>query len=129
MDDAITLAIGAETVSVPALSLASLRRAWPAIKGFGVASDMVEQAVFASEIVAAALAKTRPDLTAEEIRERTPAGRYQDLSLAIEPLMILSGLLSGEARAVETGTTIPTSTVSLPNSSPAESVDGEIAKT
>lgn len=100
--ETIAFTIGGETIAVPILNFAALKRAWPAIRALPTESDLVGQAGRVVEIVAAALAGTRPDLTVAEIEQRLQGQEIVGLVATAPLLLDLSGLIPrGEAEPGE----------------------------
>ena len=67
----VTIEIGRETIEVPTVqSFGQLERAWPAINAYDAASDVVERGAAAIGILASLIARARPELTPEELKER-----------------------------------------------------------
>lgn len=97
-DETIAVVIGGETIAVPILNFAALKRAWPAIRALPGEVDLIGQASRVIEILAAALMATRPELTAGEIERRLRADEIAGLVAAAPRLLDLSGLIPrGEA--------------------------------
>jgi hypothetical protein len=97
----VTIMIGGEAVVVPPVaSFAALKRAWPAIQAFETATDPVELAAAAIRLVGAALARSRPELTPEELEERVGVGEIAGLVDSVPSLLRASGLIPvGEPQA------------------------------
>ena len=91
--ETIDFVIGGETIAAPILNFAALKRAWPAIRALPAEPDLVGQASRVVEIVAAALAGTRPELTVAEIEQRLRADEVVGLVAAAPRLLDLSGLI------------------------------------
>jgi hypothetical protein len=84
-ENAVPIVIGGEVIGVPPMNFASLKRAWPAIRALPDMRDAVEQAGAVVEIVAAALAAVRPELTIAEIEQRLSGGEVLALVGAAPP--------------------------------------------
>jgi hypothetical protein len=95
----IAITLGGEAVAIPpVMNFAQLKRAWPGIRALGEAADMVDRVSASIRILAAALGRVRPELTAEEIEERLRPGEMAGLMAALPFLLEASGLVpSGEA--------------------------------
>ena len=102
VEDTIDFIIGGETIAAPILNFAALKRAWPAIRSLADETDLLGQASRVVEIVAAALSRTRPDLTVAEIEHRLRVDEVVGLVATAPLLLDLSGLIPrGEPRAGE----------------------------
>jgi len=107
MDQDLTITIGGEAVTVPPMCFAALKRAWPAIQTMPGRADLIEQASCAVEIVAAALADSRPDLSVAAIEARLQGSELVGLVTRLPRLLEASGLLpsasagAGDARPGE----------------------------
>lgn len=100
--ETIEFVIGGETIAVPILNFAALKRAWSAIRALPAETDLVGQAGRVVEIVAAALAGQRPELTVAAIEQRLRADEIVGLVAAAPLLLDLSGLIPrGEPDAGE----------------------------
>ena len=91
--ETIDFVIGGETIAVPILNFAALKRAWPAIRALPTETDLVGQAGRVVEIVAAALSGPRPELTIGAIEQRLRADEIVGLVAAAPLLLDLSGLI------------------------------------
>jgi hypothetical protein len=102
MTEPVTITIGGEAVTVPpVMNFALLKRAWPAIRRLGETQDVIERLDAAVGIVAAALMRARPELTAEEIAERLKPEEMAGLFGVVPTILDASGLVPpGEARPV-----------------------------
>jgi hypothetical protein len=97
----LPLIIGGETVSMPAvMNFATLKAAWPAIRRLGESQDPIERMGAAIEVIAAALARVRPDLTEAEIEARATVAEMPALVAALPLLMTASGFTPAEAGTV-----------------------------
>jgi hypothetical protein len=118
MTETMLVTIAGEAVSVPAvMNFTALKRAWTSITALGEAADPVAQIEAAIGIVAAALAKVRPDLTADVIGERLKGPEMIGLLGAVPALLAASGLVpAGEAQPgiAPAGQMPSTSTASSP---------------
>ena len=100
--------IGGEAIVLPPiLNFASLKRAWPAIRASGIATDSTDRVAADIAVIAAVLLPMRPDLTAPEIEKRLRINRFDGsderpgVMDAVTRLMIGSGLVSqGELEAL-----------------------------
>ena len=100
--------IGGEAIVLPPiLNFASLKRAWPAIRASGAATDSTDRVAADIAVIAAVLLPTRPDLTVPEIEKRLRINRFDGsderpgIMDAVTRLMIVSGLVSqGELEAL-----------------------------
>ena len=119
-DNIIT--IGGEAIVLPPiLNFASLKRAWPAIRASGAATDSTDRVAADIAIIAAVLLPTRPDLTAPEIEKRLRinlvdgSDERPGIMDAVTRLMIVSGLVSqGELEALaDQAPTAPTVTTEV----------------
>ncbi len=95
-ENVVPIVIGGEVIGVPPMNFASLKRAWPAIRALPDMRDAVEQAGAVVEIVAAALAAVRPELTIAEIEQRLSGGEVLALVGAAPRLLAASGLVRSE---------------------------------
>jgi hypothetical protein len=95
--ETITVTIGGEAVPVPPMSFAALKRAWAAIQALPGLPDVIGQAEAMVEILAAALARTRPDLTAAAIEDRLQGAEFLTLLTQAPLLLEASGLVAGGA--------------------------------
>ena len=93
--------IGGEAIVLPPiLNFASLKRAWPAIRASGAATDSTDRIAADIAVIAAVLLPTRPDLTVPEIEKRLRINRFDGsderpgIMDAVTRLMIVSGLVS-----------------------------------
>jgi len=100
MTETMIVTIGGEAVAVPAvMNFTALKRAWMSIMALGEAADPVAQIEAAIGIMAAALARVRPDLTADVIGERVEGAEMIGLLSAVPALLASSGLVpTGEAQ-------------------------------
>jgi hypothetical protein len=98
MGDDFEVTIGGEAIPVPPMNFAALKRAWPAIQVLPSLNNAIDQATAVVEILAAALARSRPELTAGEIETRLGGGEVPGLLEALPRLLEQSGLVpKGEA--------------------------------
>ena len=105
-DNVVT--IGGEAIVLPPiLNVASLKRAWPAIRASGAATDSTDRVAADIAVIAAVLLSTRPELTVPEIEKRLRINRFDGsderpgIMDAVTHLMIASGLVSqGELEAL-----------------------------
>ncbi|MDB5361147.1 MAG: hypothetical protein JWO51_2444 [Rhodospirillales bacterium] len=99
MDQNVTVIIGGETIAVPPMCFAALKRAWPAIQAMPGQTNLVDQTARSIEIVAAALAQSRPELTAAAIEERLKGSELIGLVTQVPQLLDESGLMPAEKPA------------------------------
>lgn len=100
--------IGGEAIVLPPiLNFSGLKRAWPAMRVSGAATDATDRVAADIAVVAAVLLPTRPDLTVPEIEKRLRINRFDGtderpgVMEAVTRLMIASGLVSqGELEAL-----------------------------
>ncbi len=98
-DPAVTVTIDGVSVPVPIMRFGALKRAWPALRRLMALEDGIDQTAAAIEIVAAALNRVRPDLSAATIEESLSIGEAAALVSRIPTLLEASGLVSmGEAK-------------------------------
>ena len=97
MDQIVTVTLGGEDVAVPPMCFAALKRAWPAIQAMPAQTNLVDQASSAIEIVAAAVAQSRPDLTQAAIEARLKGSELVALVGQLPRLLEESGLLPAGA--------------------------------
>ena len=99
MDQSVTVTIGGEAIAVPAMCFAALKRAWPAIQAMPTRTNLIDQASTSIEIVAAALAGVRPELTQAAIEERLKGSELVGLVTQLPALLQASGLMPAEQPA------------------------------
>ena len=99
MDQNVTVTIGGEAISVPPMCFAALKRAWPAIQAMPGQTNLVDQTAASIEIVAAALAQSRPDLSVPVIEERLKGSELLGLVTRLPQLLQESGLMPAEKPA------------------------------
>lgn len=85
--------IGGEVIAVPPMTFKALKVALPAVKLIGEGTNIIDMTEQIIEILAAALLKTRPDLTADEIEERLTGAEMEGLVTQLPPLLQASGLI------------------------------------
>jgi hypothetical protein len=96
MDQTVTVTIGGEAIPVPPMCFAALKRAWPAIQAMPGQTNLVDQTAVSIEIVAAALAPSRPDLTVAAIEARLKRRELIGLVTQLPLLLTESGLMPAE---------------------------------
>ena len=75
-----------------------LKRAWPGIQALEAAADLLDHVAAATKILSAALYRTRPELTPQELEERLRPAELGGVIAAVPLLLRASGLLpAGEA--------------------------------
>lgn len=94
MDQDVIVTLGGEDVPVPPMCFAALKRAWPAIQAMPNQTNLVDQTAVSVEIVAAALARSRPDLTQAAIEDRLKGSELVGLVSRLPQLLEASGLIS-----------------------------------
>lgn len=99
MDQDISVTIGGEAIAVPPMCFAALKRAWPAIQAMPGQTNLVDQTSRSIEIVAAALAQSRPELTVAAIEERLKGSELIGLVTQLPRLLSASGLIPAETSA------------------------------
>lgn len=99
MDQNVTVIIGGEAIAVPPMCFAALKRAWPAIQAMPGQTNLVDQTTRSIEIVAAALAQSRPELTVAAIEERLKGAELIGLVSQVPQLLGESGLMPAEKPA------------------------------
>ena len=100
MDQDVTITIGGEAIAVQPMCFAALKRAWPAIQTMPARANLLDQASCAVEIVAAALADSRPDLTVAAIEARLKGSELVGVVSQLPRLLEASGLLPVENPAL-----------------------------
>jgi hypothetical protein len=101
--------IGGEDVPVPSMNFKALKVALPAARAISTESDVVSMTSQVILILEAALAKTRPDLTADVIEDRLTGPEMEGLMANLPKLMQASGLIKDlppDAASGEAGTSI-----------------------